>query len=759
MDQPAPSTRSRRRRTASTDGDGVQVVIPTIPPSSSSTKSSSRAKRERKPSSSRDHITPPPPAPADEPPRKMRLRSSSSPGKGSDATAQATQATKQDATDAATTSDKASPSSSSSSRSAKSAQTDAGGAASEKVSPSKSKATSSKAKARSARKTSPATKSSEDLASELFADDGDDDKEAKTWAVAADKKADTAPTTTASSDAQAGTQVEVVIPSRKRRRADSGDSQIESQPSSSSYTTAVDGESVRTNATDAASLQLRIRQLEHQLAQSKAKAEQSAGVVGAQHSIFKELHGQCICHICLEPSFRPCVLAPCGHVFCIHCLRAWFTKPLASEADPPSSWTQDEIDRYQRSRTLKRKKICPSCRTELACPPVEVFLVRDMLEKVDQGLLLSKDADDDSQRAESSTAILSVDDKVRQRGEDLPKGAKLWEDIFDQDGPRRIIFDEVDGVPRCGSCGSEILDGACSNPSCGIEYDSDSDYEGLRRGGWDDVDDFDSDHDSEDEDGDGGGARRPRHNGRLADRLADFEARHGRSEGLHRGHRLELPDDFTGITYIDSSDNEHMVEDYDETGRLHRMYDAGRRHGYGDDDDEDDEEMDDFIVRDDVDEARGGGEDDDDDDDDEDRPSYFDRSGSEDEGSIRDGYPRYLDDEADEEEEDDFLPGPRRGGRGAAIEISDDDDEEGEGDRESSVEYRGHRGGRSGGGRRVVDDDDDDDDERFSEVESVVSASDEDGGGYGGQLGSSTDSSVRRRRARIVDDDENEDDM
>ena len=584
---------------------------------------------------------------------------------------------------------------------------------------SRPKPTSSNSESRPARITCPATKPRKDLASELF----DDDEEAsKQSAPLTDSnKAHNAAPTTANNDAKADPEVELIVPSRKRRRAASNDSQIESQPSSSSFTTAIEQEdALRPSATETASLQLRIRQLEHQLAQAKAKSEESTGIIGAQHAIFQELHGQCICHICLEPSFRPCVLAPCGHVFCIHCLRAWFTKPLASEASAPAHWSEPEIERYQRSRTLKRKKICPSCRTELACPPVEVYLVRDMLEKVDQGLKLSKDADNDSQRAESSTAILSVDDKVRLRGQDLPKGAKLWQDIFDQDGPRRIIFDEMDGVPRCGSCGAEIFDGTCSNPECSIEYDSNSDYEDLRRRGWDDVDDmddFDSSQYSEDGVG-GGGARRGRRNGALAERLREFEDRHGRSEALHRGHRLEVPDDFTGTVYIDSSDNEHILEE--------------------------DDEMDDFIVRDDMGHDEGHHDDD--------RPNSFDQSESEED--MGDDDPRYMDDVDDVD--DDFLPGPRRIGRASAIEISDDEQD----DRETSVEYTGHRGRRG-----VMEDDgeDSEDDEVVVDDSSQGSgghsgSEDEEDDGYGGHLGSSTDSSARRRRARIVDDEDDEED-
>ena len=563
-----------------------------------------------------------------------------------------------------------------------------------------------------------------DLASELFIEE--------------DQQAETSHASAALAEAEPSIKIEsdsVALPissSRKRRRAGSDDSQLDSHPSSASFTTAVEvADPSRANTTDTASLQLRVRQLEMQLAESKAKAEQSANVISAQHAIFENLHGQCICHICLEPSFRPCVLAPCGHVFCIHCLRSWFTKPLASEAAAPTGWSQSEIDRYNRSRTLKRKKICPSCRTELACPPVEVYLVRDMLEKVDEGLQLSKEADVDAQLAESSTAIVGQDNKARLKDEELPKGAKLWEDIFDQDGPRRIIFDEMDGVPRCGSCGSEIFDGACSNPSCAIEYDSHSDYDDLRRGGWDDMDDFDSDHYSQDDEGGRDGPPRPRRNGALAERLADFEARHGRSEGLDRGHRLELPDNSTGVTYIDSSDNEHIMRDHTDQ-RFH------------DDDeiDDDDEEMDDFIVRDDFDEE----------DDMLDRPrAYFDDSASEDDGgSYGMGSARYS-----EGEEDDFLPGPRRGGRGSAIEISDDDEDAG--DRDSSVEYHGHRGGQRVRSRVADSDDDDDDDgedDGYGDSDDAPTGSESDEDEREARLGSSNDSSARRRRARIVDDED-----
>ncbi|SAM85744.1 uncharacterized protein UBRO_07063 [Ustilago bromivora] len=739
--------RGSRRKAPSSDNTTLQVVLET--PAASPTKSQGRTKRERRASSSRNSVMPDPAT--DEPARKMP------PGKDQQT---------------ASHSSKAGPPAKPVSPSASSTHDDGAEKQSHPVSNSvvvdlsspSPRRNSSKRKADTAQ-ASPARKRPADLARQLFGDDEDQDVKPAAAAAAA-----TIAETTPADASTSTTKVDSVLTTRRRtRRAGTQDSQIESQPSSASFTTAFESEqtpqaqvnaaaSTSSNATDAASLQLRIRQLELQLAQTKAKAKEHTELITAQHTIFKDLRNQCTCHICIEPAFRPCVLAPCGHVFCINCLCSWFTKPLASEPDPTAGWSEEAIVRYQRARTLKRKKICPSCRTELACPPVEVYLVRDMLEKVDAGLKLSKEANNvDADLAESSAATLDVDDKARSKAQDLPKGAKVWEDIFDQDGPRRIIFDQVDGVARCGSCASEIFDGTCSNPSCAIEYDSQSDYEDLRRGGWDDVGEFDSDLDSL------GGEYGPdpeairrqlRGNAPLAERLRRFQDRHGPSEDVRRGgarHRLEVPDDFSGITYIDSDDDEHIAQDYTERDReLRRSAGGGRAEVVQTEDeeeeeDEEDEEMDDFIVRDDEeDEIRGASD-----------------SGSDVNG---------VSDE-DSEEGDHFLPGPRRGGQAAAIEILSSSDDEGEdemgGRRGSSIEHRGRRGGR-----RVVDDDDDDDDEddggdsdsegedevMHSESSSDVDVEDEEDTDTERNLGGSTDSSVRRRRTRIIDHDDDDGD-
>jgi hypothetical protein len=703
MEENASSTRSRRRKAAIvvSDDDAPEA-------SSSSTKSHSRIKRERRSSINRDAVTPPL---ADEARRKVRTRRS--PGKDASPSAKQNASSKASSTHG----QEHMPPPSAASNILDHDSNDSDNNLIEVGKPTRRKAQAAasstedpetKRSGKSSSAASTATKQSIDLARQLFDDeDGDNqgDKDAKQGTTSAAVAPTGKPSDAGNSHEDAS---ESAAPSRKRSRAESGGSSKSDRP-------AADGS--RTNAADTVSLQLRIRQLEMQLAETKTQVEQGAGVISQQHTILKELHGQCICHICIEPSFRPCVLAPCGHVFCIHCLRAWFTKPLESEAAPPSGWSQTQIDAFLRARTLKRRKICPSCRTELACPPVEVFLVRDMLEKVDEGLKLSKEAPLDSDMAESSSAILSADDKVRLKGEDLPKGAKLWADIFSEDGPRRIIYDEVDGVPRCGSCGCEIYDGRCSNPSCEIDYDSLSDYDDFRLP----HDDMYEGMDSEDDDGygDGGGARR---NDPLGRRLAEFEARHGRTEDV----------DGDAVRRRSEGDHgEHMIMD-----GVHRRDSSWT--------DDDDEEMDDFIVRD-ADESDYGSYEHEDEGYFGPANNYFhpdyDQFGPGGRNEYHSGSEDAEEWEEAEEEDDDFLPGPRRGGQASAIEISDDEGDEDDSGKEtdSEVEYAG----RGAGGRgRVVDDDDE------------GSGSDEEMEAR--EMGSSGDSALRRRRARIVDDEDDE---
>lgn len=87
---------------------------------------------------------------------------------------------------------------------------------------------------------------------------------------------------------------------------------------------------------------------------------------------------------------------------------------------------------------VRRKKVCPSCRTQVVTPPLELWALKGVL---------------DALRERSGT---QQDVRFIQQG--------LWEGLFDPATFYHVIRDEDDDVLRCGVCSSEILDGQCTNP-------------------------------------------------------------------------------------------------------------------------------------------------------------------------------------------------------------------------------------------------------------------------------------------------------
>ena len=81
-------------------------------------------------------------------------------------------------------------------------------------------------------------------------------------------------------------------------------------------------------------------------------------------------------------------LVPCGHMFCLACLVAWFQRLGEGEIPLPPAfndrsreWNQHEAMR----RTLMRNKVCPECRTTLTEPPVELWSVKMVIDKMHEG--------------------------------------------------------------------------------------------------------------------------------------------------------------------------------------------------------------------------------------------------------------------------------------------------------------------------------------------------------------------------------------
>lgn len=71
----------------------------------------------------------------------------------------------------------------------------------------------------------------------------------------------------------------------------------------------------------------------------------------------------------------------------------------------------------EERRTMRRKKDCPQCRAKVDTPPVEVWLMKGLIERVSKSMVQG-DADD----ADRSGA-----DLAELKGQNLPAGQKVWE--------------------------------------------------------------------------------------------------------------------------------------------------------------------------------------------------------------------------------------------------------------------------------------------------------------------------------------------
>ena len=126
---------------------------------------------------------------------------------------------------------------------------------------------------------------------------------------------------------------------------------------------------------------------------------------------------------CTSPTSHS--VSPCGHIFCAQCLVQWFKVELhVNEPD-------------ENRGTVRRKKVCPSCRAHVVVPPLELWALKGVLDAVR------------GNDAPSRTRTISKD---------------VWEGLFDPATFYHIIRDQEDGVLRCGACASEILEGECTNP-------------------------------------------------------------------------------------------------------------------------------------------------------------------------------------------------------------------------------------------------------------------------------------------------------
>lgn len=73
-----------------------------------------------------------------------------------------------------------------------------------------------------------------------------------------------------------------------------------------------------------------------------------------------------LCGICDELMYQPWALSPCGHVYCLSCLHSWFHPEADEESDEPP----------------KSNKTCPDCRAKIHHRPVQVFVIKSLVEAV-----------------------------------------------------------------------------------------------------------------------------------------------------------------------------------------------------------------------------------------------------------------------------------------------------------------------------------------------------------------------------------------
>ncbi|OCF35952.1 hypothetical protein I317_00475 [Kwoniella heveanensis CBS 569] len=193
-----------------------------------------------------------------------------------------------------------------------------------------------------------------------------------------------------------------------------------------------------------------VETLEKQI-EDKSSHNQAQAVVIKDHEATKGALKEAVeCGVCLMTVNDPHILS-CGHMACKGCLMEWFRTPGAYQSvilDPITPETD----------LSHRVKLCHVCRAIILRRPARVFFVRQILEPL--GLYEHKDVPLPSSQLDP------------------------WDKIFPIERESYKIYDEVDQVWRCPTCGGEIAEGSCTG--CGIIF-SDID------------DDFDDDMDSESE--------------------------------------------------------------------------------------------------------------------------------------------------------------------------------------------------------------------------------------------------------------------
>ncbi|KAF8998521.1 hypothetical protein BDQ17DRAFT_1428357 [Cyathus striatus] len=107
------------------------------------------------------------------------------------------------------------------------------------------------------------------------------------------------------------------------------------------------------------------RESEDAVSVLKSKCQQNEELISTIESTIQ-------CQICMELPHRPFGLAPCGHVFCLLCLKSWFRKA------PPSldDMDMDPEELNSPDYVMRRAKSCPTCRSPVEHRPAPIFMIK-----------------------------------------------------------------------------------------------------------------------------------------------------------------------------------------------------------------------------------------------------------------------------------------------------------------------------------------------------------------------------------------------
>lgn len=219
--------------------------------------------------------------------------------------------------------------------------------------------------------------------------------------------------------------------------------------------------------------------------------------------------------------------------------------------------------------------------------PAEVWSIKGMIDRLD----LSHRAGHFQVEGGAANPQTAQEERY-SRGVDLGTGPAIWEDIFDDKPPLQAIYDEAEGIYRCGQCTGEIVGIECC--SCGAIY---SDLEP------DDFEDGSGDGESDDSHA---SALREMYEPTLAAAMGLYDPHSARAEGSDYSYgdgdessigSFIVDDNAIGqsASSDDDDDDDEGVPDYSRIERAAERLarSASRRYGYSSEEGEGESDADD----------------------------------------------------------------------------------------------------------------------------------------------------------------------